>query len=137
VVTDTYLREEFTAASRAKGQRSGDSPTDRYLNGVAKLAAAMTTVEQAFDALGRIEGDDGRLMVDVRGVEARDCAAWRDLLTRIDDDLVIWSRASRRVNGVASPRRAPEPTEAEGENDEPNVSDDFGAADGDVLEAAE
>jgi hypothetical protein len=43
-VTDTYLREEFNAAGRPQGQRSGDSPTDRYLNGVAKLAAAMISV---------------------------------------------------------------------------------------------
>jgi hypothetical protein len=31
-------------------------------------------------------------MVDVRGVEARDCAAWRDLLTQIDDDLTCLRR---------------------------------------------
>jgi hypothetical protein len=108
-VNDTFLRIEFPPAGASKARRPGDTPTDHYLNSVSSLARAMQQVGVAFEALGKVAGDDGRLMVDIKGVDVRDCAAWRELLGRMDDDLVVWSRTYRRVNGVDAVRRKPEP----------------------------
>jgi Caspase domain len=97
--------------------RPGDTPIDRYLNAVGTLAAAMDRLAGAFDELGKVLGDDGRQMVDVKGVDTRDCIAWRELIGRIDEELVVWSRVYRRVNGVEAGRRGPVPLPADDEFD--------------------
>lgn len=55
----------------------------------------MTAVEQAFEALGRVVGDDGRPLVDVQGVDQRAWGAWRDILSSVQDEIVVWSRTYR------------------------------------------
>ena len=132
IVSDTYLRTEFPPAGGSKARRPGNTPTDHYLNSVSALARAMQEVGVAFDALGKVAGDDGRLMVDIKGVDVRDCAAWRELLGRMDDDFVVWSRTYRRVNGVDAVRREPEAfdegADAEGEKQDVDETDDMHAA---------
>ena len=126
-VSDTFLRIEFPPAGASKARRPGDTPTDHYLNSVSSLARAMQQVSAAFEALGKVAGDDGRLMVDIKGVDVRDCAAWRELLGRMDDDLVVWSRTYRRVNGVDAVRRELEPIdEVPGDEDGEEDGDDTG-----------
>ena len=107
IVTDTYLRGEFSAAGRSKARRPGDTPHDRYLNSVSALASAMETVEAAFEALGKVEAEDGRPLVETKGVDSRDCASWRDLVGRMEEEFIVWSRTFRRVHGVQA-RRDPE-----------------------------
>jgi hypothetical protein len=131
VVTDLYLRGEFSAAGRSKTHRPGDTPNDHYLNAVSALGAAMEAAEAAFEALGKVSADDGRPLVETKGVDARDCASWRELIGRMDEEFIIWSRTYRRVNGV-KPNRDPAAegvslASADQETDEEN----------DILEAAE
>ncbi len=108
IVNDTILRGEFPGAGNPKARRPGDTPGDRYANALAAFADAMRAASDAFDVLGAIEGDDGRPMVDVKGVEGCDCVAWRETLDRIDEELVVWSRTHRRVIGVDGGRRKPD-----------------------------
>jgi hypothetical protein len=129
IVNDTLLRGEFPSPGKSKAPRPGDTPTDRYLNAVGVLAAALDRVAAAFDSLGKVLGDDGRLMVDVKGVDSRNCVAWRELLGRIDEELIVWSRAYRRVNGVDAVRHGLEP--------EPPLTDDDNAANNNNFDAEE
>ncbi|MGO7580648.1 hypothetical protein ACC699_38995, partial [Rhizobium ruizarguesonis] len=68
-VNDVYLRTEFPPPGKAKAPRPGDTPTDRYLNGLAALGRALEGVDRTFTELTKIAGDDGQPIVDARGVE--------------------------------------------------------------------
>src|SRR6185312_16234641 len=104
MVNDIYLRGEFPAAGKARSHRPGDTPTDRYDNAVSALALAMTALTDAYHALERVVGDDGRPLVETRGVDQRSCAAWRTDLSDLSDGLVLWSATHRRANAAAAAR---------------------------------
>lgn len=101
-VTDVFLRGEFPPPGKSKARRPGDTAIDRYENAVSALGDAMTAVEQAFEALGRVVGHDGRPLVESKGVDQRACAAWRDILSSVQDEIVVWSRTYKRANGAAT-----------------------------------
>jgi hypothetical protein len=117
-VNDIYLRGEFPPPGKARSARPGDTPLDRYQNRLNALSLAMDAVERAFVELGDEAGDDGRPVVDSRGVDHRSCAAWRELIGRIDDELVVWGRTFKRAFGTA-PAPAPRGEEAEDEPFDP------------------
>lgn len=122
VTNDTYLRGAFPPAGKSKSQRPGETASDRLHNATVAFADAMDAAQAAFEALQKVEGDDGRAMVDVKGVDTRDCKAWRDLIGRMDEELVVWSRTFRRVHGVEAARsEAPAP---DAENDDLDGDDD-------------
>ena len=110
VINDTYLRGEFSPAGKGKAPRPGDSPSDRLRNAVHTFAAAMDGLVSAFEAINRVEDDDGRPLVDRKGVDGRDCETWRENMRRVDEELVFWSRTHRKANGVTA-RAEPEPIE--------------------------
>jgi hypothetical protein len=99
-VNDVYLRCEFPAAGKARARRPGETPMDRYHNGISALASAMSEMNRAFEDLRKVVGNDGQPLVETRGVDHRDCTAWRDMLAWIDDELVLWAVTHRRANGV-------------------------------------
>jgi hypothetical protein len=103
MVNDIYLRGEFPAPGKARAPRPGDTPDDRYRSRLAALAAAVEGVEQTFVELTKVTGNDGRALVEARGVDPRDCTAWRDVLRTVDEELVVWSRTFRRVYGAEIP----------------------------------
>lgn len=96
-VNDIYLRSEFPPPGKARAPRPGDTAVDRYHNGVVFFSKAVEELEQSFVAIGEVTGDDGRSLVDARGVDPRTCAAWREVLRKIDEELVIWGRTFRRT----------------------------------------
>ncbi|MDX8457856.1 hypothetical protein [Mesorhizobium humile] len=103
-ISDIYLRNEFPPPGKAKAARPGDTPTDRYDNALSALSRAFDAVDQAFADLTKVLGDDSQPLVEARGVEPRLTEAWRDLLRRIDEEMVIWARTFRRAYGTkASP----------------------------------
>ncbi len=132
IVNDIYLRGEFPPPGKSKAHRSGDTPADRFHNATAALATAMDGVAAAFEALGKVAGDDGRPSVEVKGLDSRDCKAWRDLIAQMDEEFVVWSRTFRRVHGVDTARPAPAMAEAEDAE-----ADDLADDDEEVLHAAE
>lgn len=101
-LNDVFLRGEFPPPGKSKARRPGDTAIDRYENAVGEFADAIARVQQAFEALCGVGGDDGRPMVDVKGVDQRAVSAWREILSNIDEELVVWSRTHKRVNGTAS-----------------------------------
>lgn len=117
-VNDIYLRGEFPPPGKARSARPGDTPLDRYQNGLNALSVAMDAVERAFAELGGEVGDDGRPIVESRGVDHRSCATWRELIGRIDDELVVWARTFKRTFGTA-PTPAPRGEEADDEPFDP------------------
>jgi hypothetical protein len=56
---------------------------------LSALATALQAFEQAFDGLAQVVGHDGRPLVDSRGVDY--------LLSRIDEEMLVWRRTFRRV----------------------------------------
>jgi hypothetical protein len=128
MVNDIYLRGEFPPAGKARARRPGDTPTDHYHNAVSTMAAAMTALTEAFNNLRNVAGDDGRSLVETKGVDQRACAAWRDSLNEIDDDLVMWIATHRRANGVnADARRVAEEETKSDDNALPDVTDEWEA----------
>lgn len=100
MVSDVYLRNEFPPPGKAKAARAGDTPLDRYHNALNTLGAALLEVEQAFDGLSAVEGDDGQPLVESQGVEPRLTDSWRELLSKLDEEMVVWARTFRKAYGT-------------------------------------
>ena len=101
-VNDIYLRSEFPPPGKAKAARLGDTPTDRYNNALSALGSALQALDYAFAGLTKVVGDDGQPLIEARGVEPRLTDPWRELLSRIDEEMVIWARTFRKVYGAKS-----------------------------------
>ena len=120
-VNDIYLRGQFPAPGKARAPRVGDTPLDTYHNRLNEFSLAVERLEQTFSAISQVIGDDGRPVVDARGADHNSCAAWRVILSGIDDELNIWGRLFRRMFGTT-----PEPTSPD--------TDDFDTTDESVSE---
>jgi len=101
-VSDILLRNEFPPPGRAKAARPGDTPTDHYNAAIEALSNAFHELNQSFDALNAVRGDDGQPLVDSRGVELRLCEAWRETLSKVDEEVVVWTRTFRKAYGAAA-----------------------------------
>ncbi|WP_156394056.1 hypothetical protein [Methylobacterium sp. Leaf94] len=118
LVTDIYLRNEFSPSGRARAPRPGDTPAHRFDNAVSELGLAMEGLRKAHEAVSKVLGDDGRPLVEAQGVDTRDVREWRDLLGAVEDDLLIWSRKYREVMGKpGTERRDPEVDAPEAQDD--------------------
>lgn len=100
-INDTYLRNQFPPAGKKRKIGNGETGYQRYEAKLADLSGAIDALHHAFHALQHVEGDDGRPVVDARGIESRHCEAWRRILAEVNDELVIWSRTFRRAHGIA------------------------------------
>lgn len=120
-VSDIYLRNEFPLPGKMKAKRPGDTPIDRYHNALGAFGAALLDVEQAFGELTAVIGDDGQPVVDVQGVEPRHTENWRKLLSRVDEEMVVWGRTFRKAYGT----KAPTPTLMNEELDEDGDADPY------------
>lgn len=105
MVSDIYLRGEFPPAGKARAQRPGDTPTDRFRNRLAEFGNTLAQFRVAFDAVNAVLGDDGQPLVDAIGVDPKNCEAWREDLRAVDEDLIVWARTFRRKYGAASTRQ--------------------------------
>jgi hypothetical protein len=99
-INDIYLRNEFPPAGKARAPRPGDTPLEVHQNRLNDFSVAMDRLQEAFDAIGGVIGDDGRPVVDAQGADATSCSVWRDALRKIDEELVVWSRIFRRIHGT-------------------------------------
>jgi hypothetical protein len=129
-VNDIYLRREFPPPGKAKAASPGDTATDRYNRALGVLEIALQSLDQTFTALTRVPGDDGQPMVDARGVEPRLTEAWRRLLARVDEEMIIWARTYRRTYGA----KVGLPAETQEDEDE---DDDIDPYAGDAEDASE
>jgi hypothetical protein len=100
VVSDIYLRGEFPPHGKARAQRPGDTPLDHFRNRLGDFSRAVERLTQAYSAVAEVLGDDGRPLTETYGVDGRDCNAWREEISQIDEELVVWGRTFKRVNGL-------------------------------------
>ena len=107
-INDIFLRGEFPPPGKSKARRPGDTPTDRYVNAVSALGDAMQAVQAASEALSRVMGDNGRSLVETKGVDQRACAAWRKILSTVEDEVVLWAATHKRANAAAAVARQDE-----------------------------
>jgi hypothetical protein len=121
MVNDIYLRGEFPAPGKAKARRAGSTPSDLYENCLGVFSGAVEALQVAFNAIGQVNGDDGRPLIEARGAEPRSCDEWRSVLRNIDDELIVWGRTFKKAFGTR-----PEPKE-----DEFGSEDDAGYAEED------
>ena len=105
MVNDTYLRTQFPPPGKARAPRPGDTPVDRYHNAISAFSQAVERLEETFNAISAVVGDDGRPVVETFGVHSRECAAWREVLGKIDNELIIWASTFKRKHGTG-----PEPS---------------------------
>jgi hypothetical protein len=112
LVTDVFLRDEYPAPGKGRAKRIGDTPTELLHNRMVEFGEAMDNLQEAFNAIGKVLGDDGIPLVEFDGADPRSCTAWRDIIQDIDDELTIWGRTFRKRHGTP-----PEP-QADGEPDE-------------------
>lgn len=99
-INDTYLRSEFPAAGAVKRPKSPQTAHEELEAALADLGGAVKDLVDAITAVKAVNGIDGMPLVDVEGVDRRHCDAWRDDLSAIEDDLVVWGRLSRRRGGA-------------------------------------
>ncbi|MGA2270124.1 MAG: hypothetical protein ABSH44_16765 [Bryobacteraceae bacterium] len=131
MINDVYLRGEFPPPGKARAPRPGDTPDDLYHNCIGAFTLAIEQLEQAFLAIGQVLGNDGRPLVEDRGVDAVLCGAWRDTLARIDDELAFWGRRFKQIYGIAPGPAARAPVA----DDEGNASETDDSGDADDLTA--
>ena len=101
LVNDVYLRGEFPPPGKARAPRPGDTPIDVYFNRINDFVEAVERLNQSVGAIRDVTGDDGRSLVDSRGVDPRSCLTWREVLRKIDEDLIVWGSTFRRVFGTS------------------------------------
>jgi len=102
LINDVYLRGEFPPPGKARAARPGDTPIDVYQNRLNAFSQTVEQLEQSFATIGEVIADDGRPLVEARGADPRSCTAWREVLGKIDEELVVWGRTFRRVFGTTS-----------------------------------
>jgi hypothetical protein len=111
MINDVYLRGEFPPPGKARAPRPGATPDDLLHNAIGTLTNAMDQLEQAYSAIGQVLGNDGRALVEDRGVDTQLCTAWRETLTGINDDLGYWSRRFKQANGLKTDAARTKPTD--------------------------
>ena len=122
-VNDVYLRCEFPPAGKARAARLGDTPMDHYHNCLNKLSQNVEQLEQSFIALKEVIGDDGRALVEARGVNPRWCSEWREALRSIDEEMLIWGNTFKRAFGTTTSESTQEFND-EDEDHDSSASDD-------------
>ncbi|HET6879194.1 MAG TPA: hypothetical protein VFI31_03500 [Pirellulales bacterium] len=100
-ISDVYLRQEFPPPGKVRARRPGNIPADVLKNRLADFSDAMEALNDAYAAIGKVMGDDGRLLVDSQGVDVKLCIDWRQRLTQISDDLNFWGRTFSKTVGTA------------------------------------
>jgi hypothetical protein len=103
MVNDFFLRDEFPPAGRARAPRPGDTPRDHFNNRVSKLSEAVEELQRAFEAVATVLGDDGRPFVEGSGLDHKLAKVWRDRLTHIDDELLVWGRKFQQQYAASAP----------------------------------
>jgi hypothetical protein len=75
-------------------------------------------VNQTFGALTEVAGDDGQPVVESQGVEPRLTESWRELLSRLDEAMVVWARTFRKAYGTKPPAPAANGHDADDDQEE-------------------
>ena len=111
MINDVYLRGEFPPPGKARAPRPGATPDDLLHNAIGAFTTAMEQLDQAYTGIAGVLGNDGRPLVEDRGVDTQLCTTWRDALAGINDDLGYWSRRFKQANGIKADASRPKQTD--------------------------
>lgn len=100
-ISDIHLRQEFPPPGKVRARRPGNIPADILKNRLSDFSDAIDGLNNAYTAIGKVVGDDGRFLVDSQGVDVKLSNAWRQMLTQISDDLNFWGRTFSKTVGTA------------------------------------
>jgi hypothetical protein len=130
LVTDVFLRDEYPAPGKGRAKRAGDTPTELLHNRMVEFGEAVTALDEAYKAIGKVLGDDGTPLVDFDGANPHSCKAWRKIIQDVDDDLTMWGRTFRKRHGTPpEPQTDGEPDDIlEDGNSEEGVEDAYGSS---------
>jgi hypothetical protein len=124
-INDSYVRGEFPPPGKARAARPGETPTEIFENRLSAFADAVDRLTNSFESIRDVVGDDGRPLVDTRGVDPRTCSAWRDVLRKTDEELIVWGSTFKRVFGTTT-----EADDMEDKQDSDEVDEDSEFFDG-------
>jgi len=119
LISDIYLRHQFPPPGKVRASHPGETPGDAYKRAVEDMTNAFHKLDESYNVLASVKVEDGRSLVDERGVDKDLTSRWRDLLRQVDEELVIWSRAYRRKFGIAPATVIEADIEAEMDKDDP------------------
>lgn len=118
-INDIYLRNEFPPLGKVKAAKPGDTPVDRYHRALGAFGNALQALEHAFDGLTKVTGDDGQALIETHGVEPRLSEPWRELIGRIDEEMVVWARTFRKAHGAKAKPSVEREEHVEPEDEDP------------------
>jgi len=101
-INDTYLRNSFPAPGTVKKPASAETATEKLDAMLSELGSAVKNLEAAVAAVRAVKDVDGSPLVGSHGVKSAHCAAWRNTLSQIEDDLVIWGAHYRSRAGTTA-----------------------------------
>lgn len=101
-INDGYLRSEFPPPGKTRARRPGHTPLELLENQVSDFAEAIEVLNTRFEVIRDVVGNDGRALVEAHGVNPSLCSAWRGVLGKIDDELIVWSSTFKRVFGTTT-----------------------------------
>ncbi len=119
MINDVYLRGEFPPPGKARAPRPGATPDDLLHNAIGHFTTMMEQLNEAYRAIPEVLGNDGRPLVEDRGVETQLCAAWRECLNSISDDLAYWSRRFKQANGLKTDVARAKPADDSDQSSDP------------------
>ncbi len=106
LVTDIYLRNEFSPKGKVRPRRSGTTPSDIFVDRLAELSDAIEQLKRAHVGVAQVVGDDGQSLAEAEGIDPQHCADWRKALGELDDDLNAWARRFRKRFGTTAVPRS-------------------------------
>jgi hypothetical protein len=107
-VSDVYLRDEFPPRGKVRAKRAGDTPTEILKSKLAEMSDSLEQLENSYSAVCAVQSDDGRGLAETDGVDPQLCADWRNILSKIDDDLNVWGRKFRQKYAANGPQIRPD-----------------------------
>jgi len=99
VVSDNWLRSNFPPPGRPVAPPAPETAHERLLEALAGFGAAMDRLNQAADRLARVDGIDGRPLIDSEGVDPADADEWWGQLMQIAQRLPVWKALFIARNG--------------------------------------
>jgi hypothetical protein len=118
-VTDTWLRSTFPPPGRPVAPPAPETSHEKYMAALAELGWAFDHIRVAVHRLLKVEGVDGRPLIQTEGVDPINADAWFAELAQLMGLIPVWKAAHLSHHGGASRAfgLAPEPGSAPEDGD--------------------
>jgi hypothetical protein len=102
VVSDTWLRTNYPPPGKPVAPAAPETAHERLLEALSRFGRALEELMRSTDHLARVEGLDGRPLVDTEGVDPADGLAWSSELMRVFQLLPVWQNNFAAKHGSPS-----------------------------------